>query len=139
MSLALSLLIVGQIATAGLAPPSHVVEPVQYTTNRYGNLQGEGRDFGRGYDVQRSRRSRTTTYQGTGRNFGGGYEVRGNRVTGTGARFGSGHDVSRGRITGTGSNFGAGWERNRNGQWVGTGRNFGRTCSGSSNPAVACR
>jgi hypothetical protein len=138
MSLALSLMMAGQIATAGLAPPTHVIEPVQYVQDSRGNLRGEGRRFGRGYDVSRSRRSGTTTYQGTGRNFGGGYERQGNRITGTGTRFGGGYDVSRGRITGTGSNFGAGWERRSDGSWYGTGRNFGRSCPRGTRPPVGC-
>jgi hypothetical protein len=138
MSLALSLLLAGQMATAGFGPPSHVVETVQYRVDRQGNLVGEGRRFGRGYDVSRSRRSGTTTYQGTGRNFGRGYERQGNRVTGTGRNFGGGYDVSRGRITGTGSNFGAGWERRSDGSWYGTGRNFGRSCPRGSSPPAGC-
>jgi hypothetical protein len=138
MSLALSLMMAGQIATAGLAPPTHIIEPVQYVQDSRGNLRGEGRRFGRGYDVERSRRSRTTTYRGTGRNFGGGYEQQGNRITGTGSRFGGGYDVSRGRITGTGSNFGAGLERRSDGSWYGTGRNFGRSCPRGNRPPVGC-
>lgn len=136
MSLTLSLLLAGNLA-ATAAPAELRPEPVQYVESRGGRLVGEGRQFGRGYDVRR--RNGTTTFSGTGRNFGGGYEQRGNRITGTGTRFGSGYDVSRNRVTGTGSNFGAGWERRANGSWVGTGRNFGRTCAAGSNPAVTCR
>lgn len=144
MGLALSALIAGQIAGSALAAPAAPVadariEAVQYVQDGRGNYVGQGRQFGRGFDVERSRRSRTTTYRGTGRNFGGGYEQQGNRITGTGSRFGSGYEVSRGRITGTGANFGAGWERRPDGSWYGTGRNFGRSCAAGSNPAVACR
>ncbi|MBN8944280.1 MAG: hypothetical protein J0H01_32535 [Rhizobiales bacterium] len=141
MSLALSLLLAGNLTTTGMAPPpaEHRLEQAQYVQDRRGNLTGEGSRFGHGYDVSRSRRSRTTTYTGTGRNFGGGYEQRGNRITGTGTRFGGGYDVERNRIVGTGSNFGSGWERHRDGSWYGTGRNFGRSCAAGSNPAVACR
>jgi hypothetical protein len=139
MNTLLALIVAGQMGAAGLATPGHVVEPVQYVQDGRGNLRGEGRQFGRGYDVERSRRSGTTTWRGTGRNFGGGYEQRGNRITGTGTRFGSGYEVSRGRITGTGSNFGAGWERRADGSWYGTGRNFGRSCPRGSQPPVGCR
>jgi hypothetical protein len=144
MSLALSALLAGQIAGAALvAAPvpqaEHRIVQTQYVQDSRGNLVGEGRRFGRGYDVERQRRSGTTTYRGTGRNFGGGYEQQGNRITGTGSRFGGGYEASRGRITGTGNNFGAGWQRNRDGSWSGTGRNFGRSCAAGSNPAVACR
>lgn len=137
MSLALSLLLAGHLGTAVAAPAEAAPTPVQYVERRDGQLVGEGRRFGRGYDVRR--RNGATTFTGTGRNFGGGYEQRGNRISGTGSRFGSGYDVARNRITGTGSNFGAGWERRPNGSWVGTGRNFGRTCAAGSNPAIACR
>ncbi|MCZ8316462.1 hypothetical protein [Phreatobacter sp.] len=138
MSAILALMMAGQIVSTTPAASGPQITPVQYVEDRRGNLRGEGRRFGRGFDVERSRRSGTTTFRGTGGNFGGGYEQRGNRITGTGSRFGSGYEVQRNRITGTGSSFGAGWERRPNGSWYGTGRNFGRNCPTGSRPPVGC-
>ncbi len=61
MSAILAFLVAGQLARPDLPRQATLVEPVQYVQDSRGNLRGEGRQFGRGYEVERSRRSGTTT------------------------------------------------------------------------------
>ncbi|MBN8944279.1 MAG: hypothetical protein J0H01_32530 [Rhizobiales bacterium] len=144
MSFALSLLLVGQLASGDLHLPTGAPRPeqIQYRTERDGNLTGTGGNEGRGYYVRNENDGRITNYSGTGRNFGRGYYAdhsagRYTDYSGTGENTGRGYRVRDGVADGTGQNSGGGWVRNPDGTWYGTGSNSGRKCEAGDSP-ISC-